>query len=96
MSTPVYFVDAFTNAKFCGNQAAVCLFDTERSDEEYQRIAAEFNLSETAIPLPLNGASFKRAERFSLRWFTPTNEVNLCGHATLATAHVIFKEIAFA
>uniref|UniRef100_A0A1I8AAW2 Phenazine biosynthesis-like domain-containing protein n=1 Tax=Steinernema glaseri TaxID=37863 RepID=A0A1I8AAW2_9BILA len=65
----------------------------ERSDEEYQRIAAEFNLSETAIPLPLDGASFKTAERFSLRWFTPITEVNLCGHATLATSHVIFKEL---
>ncbi|TMS38571.1 hypothetical protein L596_005266 [Steinernema carpocapsae] len=93
MATPVFIVDAFTNEKFCGNQAAVCLFKKPRSDLEYQRIGAEFNLSETAVPLPLDTNDFKTASKFSLRWFTPTNEVSLCGHATLATAHVLFHDV---
>ncbi|KAK0427111.1 hypothetical protein QR680_010066 [Steinernema hermaphroditum] len=89
--TSVFIVDAFTNEKFCGNQAAVCLFTEKKTDEEYQKIAAEFNLSETAFPLPLDSNDFKTAQKFNLRWFTPKTEVPLCGHATLAASHVIFK-----
>uniref|UniRef100_A0A914Y1A0 Uncharacterized protein n=1 Tax=Panagrolaimus superbus TaxID=310955 RepID=A0A914Y1A0_9BILA len=88
-----YLIDAFTNVKFAGNQAAVCLIPQKLSDEEYQKIAAEFNLSETVYPLPLDSGSCETATKFSLRWFTPTTEVALCGHATLATAHVLFNEI---
>uniref|UniRef100_A0A914E2M1 Uncharacterized protein n=1 Tax=Acrobeloides nanus TaxID=290746 RepID=A0A914E2M1_9BILA len=91
---PAFIVDAFTNTKFAGNQAAVVLSEKKLSDEEYQKIAAEFNLSETAFPIPIDKpGDFKKASKFSLRWFTPTVEVVLCGHATLATSHVLFKEI---
>ncbi|KAI6217564.1 Phenazine biosynthesis PhzC PhzF protein domain containing protein [Aphelenchoides fujianensis] len=65
----------------------------EPSDESKQKLAAEFNLSETAFPIPLAaGESPRTAKRWNLRWFTPANEVPLCGHATLATAHAIFSE----
>ncbi|KIH60943.1 phenazine biosynthesis-like protein, partial [Ancylostoma duodenale] len=87
-----YIVDAFTSERFAGNQAAVCLIPRVLRDEEYRKIAAEFNLSETAFPIPTNG-DFKTASTFTLRWFTPTTEVPLCGHATLATSHVLFNEI---
>uniref|UniRef100_A0A914E1U5 Uncharacterized protein n=1 Tax=Acrobeloides nanus TaxID=290746 RepID=A0A914E1U5_9BILA len=90
---PAFIVDAFAETPFKGNQAAVCLID-QLSDEQYPKIAAEFNFSETAYPMPLDvPRDFKKASRFSLRWFTPTIEVTLCGHATLATAHVLFNEI---
>ncbi|EPB70676.1 phenazine biosynthesis protein, PhzF family [Ancylostoma ceylanicum] len=89
---PTYIVDAFTSERFAGNQAAVCLIPRVLRDEEYRKIAAEFNLSETAFPIPTNG-DFKTASSFTLRWFTPTTEVPLCGHATLATSHVLFNEI---
>jgi len=100
---PVFIVDAFTEQRFAGNQAAVCLIDQELESDLYQKIAAEFNLSETVFPIPLVGEKgdssysleekFRLANRFSLRWFTPTKEVPLCGHATLATALVLFNEI---
>uniref|UniRef100_A0AC34PZ80 Phenazine biosynthesis-like domain-containing protein n=1 Tax=Panagrolaimus sp. JU765 TaxID=591449 RepID=A0AC34PZ80_9BILA len=93
MSNKVFIVDAFTSEKFKGNQAAVCLISQELSTEIYQKIAAEFNLSETVFPLPLEDKTWKTAKHFSLRWFTPTVEIDLCGHATLATAHVLFNEI---
>ncbi len=83
---PYYHVDAFTGSVFSGNPAGVCPLQQWPPDEILQRIAAENNLSETAF--------FKReAGYFHLRWFTPTVEVDLCGHATLAPAHILFTEL---
>jgi PhzF family phenazine biosynthesis protein len=78
-------IDAFTSHAFRGNPAAVCLLAEEREEEWMQRVAAEMNLSETAFLLP-------RENGFQLRWFTPTTEVDLCGHATLASAHMLWEE----
>ncbi|HEX8253111.1 MAG TPA: PhzF family phenazine biosynthesis protein [Thermoanaerobaculia bacterium] len=78
-------IDAFTSEPFRGNPAAVCLLDRERESPWMQDVAAEMNLSETAFVLPI-------ADGFSLRWFTPSAEVALCGHATLATAHALWEE----
>jgi predicted PhzF superfamily epimerase YddE/YHI9 len=83
---PLYQLDAFATQVFLGNPAAVCPLETWLPDETMARIAAENNLSETAFFVPEGG-------RFSLRWFTPTIEVDLCGHATLASAWVIFHEL---
>lgn len=83
-AVPIFQVDAFTSEPLGGNPAAVCLLDEARPDAWMQRVAAEMNLSETAFLLPENGA-------FDLRWFTPTHEVPLCGHATLASAHVLWE-----
>jgi predicted PhzF superfamily epimerase YddE/YHI9 len=83
MNIPLYHVDAFTNEAFKGNPAAVCLLTHEPSAEWMQALAAEMNLSETAFVRPLK-------EDFELRWFTPAIEVELCGHATLAAAHVLW------
>ncbi|CAN9506969.1 unnamed protein product [Ophioblennius macclurei] len=92
MEIPVYTVDAFTNLPFKGNPAAICPLLHELSDEMYQKIAAEMNLSETAFIIRLNPSdNFSTGSRFRLRWFTPTTEVNLCGHATLASAAVLFQ-----
>lgn len=82
-----FIVDAFTNEAFRGNPAAVCILNEEKPSEQLQKIAAEFNLSETAFLLHLND------NRWQLRWFTPLCEVNLCGHATLASAHVLAHEL---
>uniref|UniRef100_A0A914WJ32 Uncharacterized protein n=1 Tax=Plectus sambesii TaxID=2011161 RepID=A0A914WJ32_9BILA len=90
---PAYILDAFTGTRFCGSQAAVCLIKEKLSDEVYQKIGAEFNLAATAFPIPLDTDDFRTAKRFGLRWFTPKLEVPLCGHATLATSHVILNEI---
>jgi PhzF family phenazine biosynthesis protein len=80
-------VDAFTERRFAGNPAAVCVL-LEPADERWmQDVAAEMNLSETAFASRLAGSS-----KFSLRWFTPRSEVDLCGHATLATAHVLWED----
>jgi len=84
MGVTMFQVDAFTAAPFKGNPAAVCLLDEPRPDEWMQQVATEMNLSETAFVLP-------RAEGFDLRWFTPTVEVPLCGHATLASAHALWE-----
>lgn len=92
-SIPIFIVDAFTNQKFTGNQAAVFISKDKLHDDCYKKIAAEFNLSETAFPIPLQNKTFQNSERFTLRWFTPKVEVNLCGHATLATSHIIFNEL---
>jgi predicted PhzF superfamily epimerase YddE/YHI9 len=81
-----YIVDAFTSKPFRGNQAAVCLLEKPIDDSLMQSIAAEFNLSETSFLFPLAEGIW------SLRWFTPICEVNLCGHATLAAAHVLLNE----
>ncbi|XP_049573939.1 phenazine biosynthesis-like domain-containing protein 1 [Syngnathus scovelli] len=92
MEIPIFIVDAFTNLPFKGNPAAVCLLNHELRDELYQKIAAEINLSETAfITADKPSVDFTKGSRFNLRWFTPTTEVNLCGHATLASAAVLFK-----
>lgn len=80
----IFQVDAFTNKQFQGNPAAVCILNSWLSDEQMQNIAAENNLSETAFLVKKNLAEY------SIRWFTPTIEVNLCGHATLASAFVLF------
>ncbi|CAJ0587290.1 unnamed protein product, partial [Mesorhabditis spiculigera] len=94
MKKPAFIIDAFTTKRFAGNQAAVCLFEKELPAGEYQQIASEFNLSETAYPVPLEeGKDFKTGSLFGLRWFTPATEVPLCGHATLATSHVLLNEI---
>jgi len=84
MKIPFYQVDAFTDRVFGGNPAAVCLLDEWPEDDVMQQIAAENNLSETAF-LVGSGAEY------DLRWFTPALEIDLCGHATLASAFVIFK-----
>lgn len=84
MSQSVVVVDAFTDAPFSGNPAAVCVLDHEPEKHWMQRLAREMNLSETAFLM-------MRAETWALRWFTPTVEVDLCGHATLAAAHVLWE-----
>jgi PhzF family phenazine biosynthesis protein len=81
---PIWQVDAFTDQPFSGNPAAVCLLDEERETVWMQSVAAEMNLSETAFVR-------KREFDFGLRWFTPAVEVDLCGHATLASAHMLWK-----
>jgi PhzF family phenazine biosynthesis protein len=87
LSTTIIQVDAFTNRPFAGNPAAVCVLDASASDGWMQRVASEMNLSETAFLHPIDGGP-----RYRLRWFTPTVEVDLCGHATLAAAHVLWDE----
>jgi PhzF family phenazine biosynthesis protein len=89
----IYQVDAFTTVPFKGNPAAVCILQRRYEDNVLQSIASEMNLSETAFPYPLEKKPLKETRIFSLRWFTPTTEVPLCGHATLATATVLFYEI---
>ncbi len=85
MGIPLYHVDAFADEPFTGNPAAVCLLAERTSDERWMRLVArDMNLSETAYVSP-------RADGFDLRWFTPSVEVNLCGHATLASAHVLWE-----
>lgn len=85
MTIPIYQVDAFTNALFSGNPAAVCILPDEADERWQQAMAAEMNLSETAFVHP-------HGDGFRLRWFTPQIEVDLCGHATLAAAHVLWTE----
>jgi len=85
MKIPFYQVDAFSKKPFSGNPAAVCIMDTWLENDVLQAIAAENNLSETAFLVP------KSKGRYDLRWFTPAIEVDLCGHATLAGAFVIFS-----
>jgi len=88
MNIPIYQVDAFTDKLFGGNPAAVCPLEEWLSPELMQDIAAENNLSETAF--------FVRKEKiYELRWFTPVIEVDLCGHATLASAHVLFNHLGY-
>lgn len=89
---PLYHVDAFTTEPFKGNPAAVCFLEQPCKDNVLGAIAAEMNLSETAFPRKL-AKSNKDQQFFSLRWFTPKTEVDLCGHATLATAAVLFYDI---
>src|SRR5712692_2274055 len=84
MRIPLYQIDAFADGPFTGNPAAVCPLETWLPDAVMQAIAAENNLSETAFFVP-------EGEGYRLRWFTPTVEVDLCGHATLAAAYVVFR-----
>lgn len=96
MNIPFYQVDAFTHQPFKGNPAAICLLDTPIADPLMQSIAIENNLAETAFlspvssPRPVIGSS-PHPERYSLRWFSPKKEMPLCGHATLATAHILWE-----
>ncbi len=83
----LHLIDAFTAEPFAGNPAAVCLLDRPADAGWMRSVAAEMNLAETAFVVPAAG-------RFGLRWFTPTVEVDLCGHATLAAAHVLFATTA--
>lgn len=90
MRIPLFQIDAFAEGPFTGNPAAVCLMEGEAPDGWLQALAAENNLSETAYcwrlaPQPPEGPAFR------LRWFTPVSEVDLCGHATLATAHALWS-----
>jgi predicted PhzF superfamily epimerase YddE/YHI9 len=85
MTVPLFHVDAFTDRPFAGNPAAVCILPEPRPDAWMQQVGAEMNLSETAFVRKQDGG-------FSLRWFTPKVEVDLCGHATLASAHVLWEE----
>ncbi|WP_419903893.1 PhzF family phenazine biosynthesis protein [Kiloniella sp.] len=87
MEIALYQVDAFTDEVFKGNPAAVCPLDAWLPDDVLYQIAAENNLSETAFFVA-------EGEGYHLRWFTPTTEVDLCGHATLATSHVIATELS--
>jgi PhzF family phenazine biosynthesis protein len=85
MTIPLFHVDAFTDQPFSGNPAAVCLLPGWRDDRWHQAVATEMNLSETAFLV-------QKADDFDLRWFTPKVEVELCGHATLASAHVLWQQ----
>jgi PhzF family phenazine biosynthesis protein len=85
LSIPFFQVDAFSHRPFAGNPAAICLLEQMFSDEVLQAIAAENNLAETAFLVAGDGL-------WHLRWFTPVCEVPLCGHATLAAAHILFQE----
>jgi PhzF family phenazine biosynthesis protein len=88
MNTKMYQVDAFTEKLFGGNPAAVCLLGCWPNEQLMQLIAGENNLAETAFIIKDN-------DHFNIRWFTPAVEVDLCGHATLASAHVIFNYTDF-
>jgi PhzF family phenazine biosynthesis protein len=85
MGLTIIQVDAFTDKPFSGNPAAVCVLQGPGDERWMQSVAAEMNLSETAF-------LHKQADGYNLRWFTPTVEVGLCGHATLASAHVLWQE----
>ncbi len=84
MTIPIYQVDSFSAAPFKGNPAGVCLIEEQKPDTWMANVAKEMNLSETAFPLP-------EGDSYRLRWFTPAVEVDLCGHATLATAHILWE-----
>jgi PhzF family phenazine biosynthesis protein len=85
---PYFVVHSFTSSLFHGNPAGICPLETWLADELMQRVAAENRLSETAFFVP-------GEDGYDLRWFTPESEVDLCGHATLATAHVLFTELGY-
>ncbi|HKZ17670.1 MAG TPA: PhzF family phenazine biosynthesis protein, partial [Geobacteraceae bacterium] len=84
MTIPITVVDAFTDRPFAGNPAAVCLLERPRLDAWLQDVAREMNLPETAFLLP-------EEDGYRLRWFSPAMEIDLCGHATLASAHVLWE-----
>lgn len=85
MRTKIYQVDAFASAAFKGNPAGVCVLDKPQPDAWMKNVASEMNLSETAFLVPED-------DGFRLRWFTPRVEVDLCGHATLASAHILWEK----
>lgn len=85
MGLTIIQVDAFTDKPFTGNPAAVCILPEPRDERWMQNVAREMNLSETAF-------LYRQSDGFNLRWFTPAVEVDLCGHATLASAHVLWEE----
>jgi PhzF family phenazine biosynthesis protein len=85
MTIPLFHVDAFAERPFSGNPAAVCILSSWKEDAWLQAVAREMNLSETAFLV-------KRVDHWDLRWFTPKVEVDLCGHATLASAHVLWQQ----
>src|SRR5579872_5732742 len=85
MPIRIVTVDAFTNVRFAGNPAAVCVLPEPRPDAWMRDVAREMNLSETAFLTPQNGG-------YNLRWLTPAVEVDLCGHATVASAHVLWQD----
>lgn len=88
MTIPIYQADAFTDQLFGGNPAAICPLTEWLPDEVMQKIAVENNLAETAF--------FVKTEKgYKLRWFTPEYEIDLCGHATLASAHILFTELGY-
>ena len=89
MRLPLFQIDAFAERVFQGNPAAVCPLEAWLPEALMQAIAAENNLSETAFCVP-------EGDGYGLRWFTPLKEIDLCGHATLATAHVLFEHLGFA
>jgi predicted PhzF superfamily epimerase YddE/YHI9 len=89
-TVPIFWVDAFTDRRFSGNPAAVCLLTGPADERWMQGLATELGLSETAYVCPAaGGPASGTVNELSLRWFTPTTEVDLCGHATLATAHAL-------
>lgn len=88
MKIPVFQIDAFTDRLFHGNPAAVCPLNEWLPEELMQAVAMENNLSETAFFIPAKGG-------YHIRWFTPLSEVDLCGHATLASAHVLFHHLGY-
>src|ERR1700751_2202395 len=85
MPQPITQVDAFTDKPFGGNPAAVCVLPVARDAQWMQSVAREMNLSETAFLV-------RQTDGFDLRWFTPSVEVDLCGHATLGAAHALWEE----
>src|SRR5690348_3948831 len=85
MHQPLFQVDSFTSQPFAGNPAGVCILDEPTDDRWMQHIAREMNLAETAFLHEQDGG-------YALRWFTPTIEVALCGHATLASAHILYEK----
>ena len=89
MPTPIYVVDAFTDRAFAGNPAGVCLLQGPADEGWMQSVAAEMRHAETAF-------LYRETDGWNLRWFTPTVEIDLCGHATLASAHVLFETDALA
>jgi PhzF family phenazine biosynthesis protein len=86
MELPIFQVDAFTSEPFKGNPAGVCLLETAAPESWMQNVAAEMNCAETAFLVPR-----RDAVEFDLRWFTPAAEVPICGHATLASAHILYS-----
>jgi len=85
MSQSIVQIDAFANRPFAGNPAAVCVMDSAADKNWMQNVATEMNLSETAF-------LYREGDKYNLRWFTPTAEVEMCGHATLASAHLLFTD----
>jgi PhzF family phenazine biosynthesis protein len=85
MTVPLFDVDACSDRPLAGNPAAVCLLPAWKGERWLQAVAREMNLSETAFLV-------KQPDHFDLRWFTPTGEVDLCGHATLASTHVLWRQ----